>query len=71
MVLRARFGDRLSRGLDVLSGEIGAAGATTEDYVYVLVAARLDNGSETLLGDTHERMGVRARAHRVNSHGDL
>lgn len=41
----------------------------TEDDVGVLVTGGLDDGSETLLGDTEESMVVRGGAHAVG--GDL
>ena len=46
---------------------VGATGPTTEDNVYVLVAACLDDSCETLLGDAHECMGVGCRPHSINS----
>lgn len=37
----------------------------------ILVTAGFDNGSETMLRDTHEGMRVRRRAHSIDRDGDL
>lgn len=55
----------------MLGGEVGATAAAPEDDVHILVAAGLHNCGETMLGDTHERMGVRGGAHRIDSDTNL
>lgn len=54
----------------MLSGVIGALCASTEDDVYVLISARLDDGGDALFRDAHERVRIAARAHRVDGDGD-
>lgn len=54
----------------MLSGIVGTLGATSEDDVNVLVSSGLDDGGETLLGDTHEGVGVGSRLHGVNCNTD-
>jgi hypothetical protein len=70
LVLGARFLERSSNSLDMLSSVVGALGATTEDNVNVFVAGGLDDGSETLFGDTHESMRVGSRLHSINGNAD-
>lgn len=71
MLRGARLGDRRGGRLDVLGGVVGAAAAATQDDVHVLVAARLDDRGEALLGHAHERVRVRGGAHRVDRDADL
>lgn len=68
---RTRLLNRGRGGLDVLRGKVGALGAAAQNDVDVLVPAGLDDRSEPLLGHSHERVRVRARAHCVNRNGDL
>lgn len=46
---------------------VGALGTTTEDDVDILVAAGLDDGGETLLGDAHEGVRVGSGVHGIDS----
>lgn len=62
--------DRGTRGLDVFGRVVRALGAATQDDVDVLVAAGLDDRSETLVGNTHEGVGRGSSAHGVDSDRD-
>lgn len=44
--------------LDMLGCVVRALGASTEDDMDILISPCLDDGSETVLGHTHERMGI-------------
>jgi hypothetical protein len=57
-------------GLDVFFGEVGSAGSTSENDVYVLVAVGLDDGGESLAVDTHEAVGVFGGSHGVDGDAD-
>jgi hypothetical protein len=57
-------------GLDVFLGEVGSAGSTSENDVYVLVAVGLDDGGESLAVDTHEAVRVFGGSHGVDSDAD-
>lgn len=70
MVVRTSLLDGRGGSLDVLSSKVGTLGAATENDVDVLVTSGLDDGGNTLLGDTHEGMGVRGRTHGINSNRD-
>lgn len=45
-------------------------GTTSEDGMNILVARGLNDGSEALLGDTHEGMGMGSRLHGVDGDTD-
>lgn len=45
--------------LDVLGGKVGTFASATENDMDVLVAPGLDDGGQSLLRNTHERVGVR------------
>ena len=45
-------------------------GATSEDDMNILVAGGLDDGSETLLGDTHEGVGMGSGLHGIDGDTD-
>lgn len=67
MVRWSRLLDRLGSCTNMLRCKIGALGATAQDDVDILVSTCLDDCGKTLLRNTHEGVGVRGRAHRVNS----
>ena len=46
--------------MDMLRGKVRATRAATEDNVNVLISTRFDDGGDSLLCDTHERMWVSA-----------
>lgn len=50
----------------MLRGEIRTLRAATQDNVHVLISTRFDDGGYAVLRDTHERMRVDTRAHRIN-----
>jgi hypothetical protein len=50
----------------VFRSKIRTLRAATQDNVHVLISTRFNDGGNTLLRDTHERMRVGTRAHRVN-----
>ena len=52
---------------DMFGRKVWAFRTAAQDDVYILVSTRFDDGSYTLFGDTHERVGVAARAHRIDS----
>jgi len=54
----------------VFSGVVGTLGATSENDMDILVSGGLDDGSKTLLGNTHESMGVGSRLHGVDCNID-
>jgi hypothetical protein len=66
VVSRTRFGDRVCGFADVLGSKVWTFGAATEDNVHVLISTRLDDRSDALFRDAHERVRVTTRAHRVN-----
>lgn len=55
----------LSHGLSVV---VGALLTTSQNHEAVLVTLGSDNGSKTVLGNTHEVMGVGGRKHGVDGH---
>lgn len=57
----------LAGSLDVGAVVVGTLAATTEDDESMLVAGGLGNGSQTLLGDTQETVGMGSSANGVNS----
>lgn len=59
----------LASGSDAVLVEVGALGATTEDDEAVGVASSLSDGSETLLGHTHEVVLGSGGANGVDSDG--
>ena len=71
VVVGASLGNGSGGSLDVLSSEVGATAAATEDNVDVLVAAGLYNSGEAVLGDAHESMRVGGRAHSIDRNTDL
>jgi hypothetical protein len=70
LVLGTGLFERGRDGLDVLGGVIGALGTTSENDVDVLVSGGLDDSSKTLLGNTHESMGIGSRLHGVDCNPD-
>ena len=54
----------------MLGSVVGTLGTTSENDVDVLVSGGLDDSSQTLLGDTHESMGVGGRLHGIDSNTD-
>lgn len=54
----------------MLSGIVGTLGTTSENDVNILVSGGLDDGGETLLGNTHEGVGVGSGFHGVNCNTD-
>jgi len=70
LVLRTRLLKSSTYSLDVLSSVVGTLGTTSENNVDVLVSGGLDDSSQTLLGDTHESMGVGGRLHGIDSNTD-
>jgi len=66
LVLRAGLLKRSSNDLDMLGGVVGTLGATSEDDMNILVSGGLDDGRKTLLGNTHESMGIGSRLHSVD-----
>lgn len=69
-VLRARFFESRSSGLDVFSIVVGTLGTTAEDDMDILVAGGLNDGGKTLLGDTHESVRVGGGFHGVHCNTD-
>lgn len=63
LVLRTQS---LTSSLDAGAVVVGTLAATTEDDESVLVAGGLGNGSQALLGDTQETVGVGSSANGVN-----
>ena len=49
----------------MLRGKVRAARAATKDNMNILISTRFDDRGDSLLCNTHERMRVSARAHRV------
>jgi hypothetical protein len=60
MASRQCLRDHVRCVLDVLRIKVRAARAATKDNVNVLIATRFDDGGDSLLCDTHERMRVSA-----------
>jgi len=56
--------------LNMFGCVVGTFGASTEDDMDILVPPCLDDGSETVLGHTHECMGIRRRTHGIDSDRD-
>ena len=50
----------------MLGSIVGALRTTSEDNVNILVTGRLDDGGKTLLGNTHEGMGIGGRLHSID-----
>jgi len=68
--IRSRLLHGRNSSADGLGVVVGALGTAAEDDVHVAVTARLDDGGETLFGDTHEGVGVGGGAHRVDGDTD-
>jgi len=70
LVLRTGLLERSGGTLDVHSIVVGALGTASEDNVDIFVAAGLDDGGKTLLGNTHEGVGVGGRLHSIDCNTD-
>ena len=58
VVARPGFLQGVTGFLDTLFSEVRALGSSAKDDVYIVVAASFNDGSQTLLGDTHESVRV-------------
>ena len=54
----------------MFSSIVGTLGATSEDDVDILVTGGLNDGSEAILGDTHEGVGVGSGLHGIDGDTD-
>jgi len=54
----------------VFSVVVRTLGATPEDDMDVLVTGGLDDGSEAILGNTHEGVGVGSGLHGIDGDAD-
>jgi len=70
LVLRAGLLERGGGSLDVLGIVVRALGTTSEDDVDIFIAAGLDDGGKSLLGNTHESMWVGGRLHGIDRDTD-
>jgi hypothetical protein len=66
VVSRARLRNCARSLTDVFCSKVWSCRAAAQDDVYVLVSTRFDDSSYALFRDTHERVGVAARVHRVD-----
>ena len=62
-VLRSRLLKGGTNSLDIPGGVVGTLGTTLGNDVDVLNSGGLNDGSQNLLSDTHESVGVGGRLH--------